>query len=272
VTGSTFLNNRGDHFQFVTDAAATSTSHITFNNNNLASTVAGVVGGGVTISTAGGADLFFAVEDNSIQGAFSTAIAVSAIGSTAAGEVQGTIAGNTIGATGVVGSGSASGNGVNATLGGAGTMTLLIEDNDILNWSQIGINVLASAGAGRLNATIDDNVVQESGAFALNAIRVEAGASSTDSAQIWLEMNDNLSQTVLAQDIRVRPRFNADILMPGYAGAANDTVAVDAFLTGANPLGGEVVALFAANAGSGYFDTPGSAAVPLPIYPDTPLL
>ena len=272
VTGSTFLNNRGDHFQFVTDAAATSTSHVTFNNNSLATTAPGVVGGGITISSAGGADLFFAVEDNNIQGAFSSAIIATALATTAAAEINGTIAGNTIGTTGVAGSGSGSGNGITNSLNGAGTMTMLIEDNDILNWSQSGINALASAGAGRLNLTIDDNVIQEPGVFGLNSIRVEAGVVSTDSAQIWLEMNANVADTLLAQDIRVRPRFNADILMPGYAGAANDTVAVDAFLTAANPLGGEVVALFAANAGSGYFDTPGSAAVPLPVYPDTPLV
>ncbi len=186
--------------------------------------------------------------------------------------MHGTITGNTIGTTGVAGSGSASGNGVTAIMNGAGSMTLHIDDNDILQWSQFGISVLAAAGSGRFNATIEDNVVQEPGIFGLNSIRIEAGAASGDSAQIWLEMNDNQTQTPLAQDIRMRARFDADILMPGYGGAANDTVAVDAFMTGKNPLGGEIVVLFSANAGSGYFDTPASAPVPLPIMPDMPLI
>jgi hypothetical protein len=47
---------------------------------------------------------------------------------------------------------------------------------------------------------------------------------------------------------------------------------VDAFLTAKNPLGGDVVVAPNALAGSGFFDTPGSAAVVLPTYPDTPMM
>jgi len=61
--------------------------------------------------------------------------------------------------------------------------------------------------------------------------------------------------------------------MPGYSGGPIDTVAVDAFETAKNPLGGEVVVqLNLVNAGSGYFDTPGSLAVLLPTYPDAPFV
>ena len=269
VTGSTFSNNRGDHFQYATDAVATSTGHITFNDNVLTSTFAGVLGGGVTISPAGGADVYFAIEDNNIQGAFSSAISAATSGSTAAGEVHGTIAGNTIGTAGVLNSGSASGNGINATFAGAGTMTVLIDENDIQGWSNNGINSLAS-GSGRFNLTITDNVIDTPGAFALNSIRVVAGATTTDTAQIHLELSGNDADSVLAQDIFVRTRFNADILMPGYGGAPADGVAADAFITADNPLGGEVIVQPNALAGSGFFDTPGSAAVPLPVYPDAP--
>jgi VCBS repeat-containing protein len=269
ITNSTFVNNRGDHFQYATDAVATSTGHIIFNDNVLTSTFAGVLGGGVTISPAGGADVYFAIEDNNIQGAFSSAISAATSGSTAAGEVHGTIAGNTIGTAGVLNSGSASGNGINVTFAGAGSMTVLVDDNDIQGWSNAGINSLAT-GSGRLNATITDNVIDTPGAFGLNSIRIVAGASSTDSAQIYLELSGNDADTALPQDIFVRTRFNADILMPGYAGAANDAVAADAFITADNPLGGEVVIAANALAGSGFFDTPGSAAVPLPVYPDAP--
>jgi hypothetical protein len=62
----------------------------------------------------------------------------------------------------------------------------------------------------------------------------------------------------------VRPRFERDILMPGYSGSPTDTVAVDAFLTAKNPLGGDIVALLQRHPDPAFFDTPGSAAVPLP--------
>jgi hypothetical protein len=272
ITDSIFVNNRGDHFQFATDSAATSTSHVTFNDNVLTTTSAAVLGGGISIGTNGAADLFFAVEDNNIQGARVSAISSSSTSPTAAGEMHGSISGNTIGTSGVVGSGSQTGNGINVTSNGNGTTTILVEDNTIHQFSSNGINVLARDGAGTLNVTIADNFIREPGTFGTNSIRVEAGALTTDSAQIWLEMNNNDVDTALAQDIRVRPRFDADILMPGYSGAANDTVAVDAFLTAKNPLGGDIVALFASNVGSGFFDTPGSALVQLPTTPDLPLI
>ncbi|HEX8640668.1 MAG TPA: Ig-like domain-containing protein [Allosphingosinicella sp.] len=271
VTGSTFTNNRGDHFQYATDALATSTAHITFNDNILTSTFAGVLGGGITISPGGGATLFFAVEDNNIQGANSTAIAAVTSGTTATGDVHGTITGNTIGTAGVANSGSVTGNGINVQAAGAGTITVLVDGNDIHGWANAGINSLVT-GSGRLNATITDNVIDTPGGFALNSIRIVAGASSVDSAQIYLELGGNDASTALAQDIFVRTRFNADILLPGYGGAAADGVAVDAFLTGKNPLGGEVIVAPNALAGSGFFDTPGSAAVLLPTYPDTPMM
>ena len=72
--------------------------------------------------------------------------------------------------------------------------------------------------------------------------------------------------------MRVHTRFNADIFLPGYTGAANDAVAADAFLTGDNPLIGEIQVLAQANVGSGFFDTPGSVPVPLPILPDPPVI
>ena len=273
ITNSTFVNNRGDHFQFVTDLAATSTSHITFNDNMLSSTPgSGVVGGGITMSTAGAADLRFDIEDNNIQGAFSTAISTGMISSTAAGEVHGIISGNTIGTAAVTNSGSASGDGINAQLSGNGTMTVQIEDNDIHQWNSFGIFAVDRAGSGTLNATINDNVIDTPGAFAIQSMRIQAGAASGDSGQIWLEMNNNVANTPIAADVRLWSRFDADILMPGYSGAANNTAAVDAFETGKSPGAGDIVVLFAANPGSGFFDTPGSAPVPLPLHPDLPFV
>ncbi|HEY0324612.1 MAG TPA: VCBS domain-containing protein, partial [Allosphingosinicella sp.] len=274
VSGSTFLNNIGDHFQFSTNLTSTSTNHVNFEDNDLNTTapVGTVLGGGITISPAGAADLIFAILNNGIQNAVSTAVTVNVTGSTVASDIQGTITGNTIGTAGVAFSGSRQGSGIDATLGGNGTMTLLVSDNDIFNYASIGINALVRSGSGRFNATITDNFIDEPTAGALNAIRVTAGALSTDSGSIWLELANNQRDTGLVNDVRVHTRFNADIFLQGYGGATNDAVAVDAFLTADNPLIGEIQVLAQANVGSGFFGTPGGAPVPLPILPDPPII
>lgn len=271
VTGSTFLNNGGDHFQLVTNSASTSTTHISFHDNSLNTTLASVLGGGITISPTGSADVFFAIQNNSIQNAVTTAINTNVVNSTAASEIHGTISGNDIGTAGVALSGSRTGNGIDTTMGGAGTMTMLIENNDIYNYASSGIGALAR-GSARLNLTIDDNFIDQPTPGALNAIRITAGSVSTDTAALWLELNDNQRNTVLAADVRVQTRFDADIFMPGYGGATNDAAAADAFLTAANPLIGEVQIVAQAVLGSGFFDTPGGAPVPLPVLPDLPLI
>ncbi len=271
ITASSFDNNRGDHLQYV--GSGSSSGRLTIAGNAFDTSVPfSSIGGGITINTGGSADLRFAFEDNDIQNAFGTAlVATMATSSTAASEVHGTVARNTIGTPGLVDSGSFSGHGIDVGSAGAGIMTVLVEDNEVLNFAGNGINVLAR-GSGRMNATIVDNFVDEPGAFATNAIRVVAGATSTDSAQIWLELGGNDSDTALASDIFVRTRFNADILMPNYAGGASDAVAADAFITANNPLGGEGAVAANALAGSGFFDTSGSAPVPLPIFPDPPIV
>ncbi len=271
VTDSTFLNNGGDHFQLSTNSTSASTTHLDFHDNSLNTTLASVLGGGITISPAGAADIFFAIQNNNIQNAVTTAINTSAPGTTAAAEIHGTISGNTIGTPGVVDSGSRTGNGIDTTMGGAGTMTMLIENNDIYNYASSGIGALAR-GSARLNLTIDNNMIDEPGLFASNAIRITAGSLSADTAALWLELNDNQTDTALVNDVRIQTRFGADIFLPGYGGATNDAPAVDAFLTGDNPLIGEIQILAQAVAGSGFFDTPGGAAVPLPILPDPPMI
>ena len=271
ITDSTFVNNRGDHFQFTTDNAATSTTHLTFSDNALSTTIP-IVGGGVSINSGGAADLFVAVQNNVITGSRGTALTVTMTGSTALGELNGTITGNTIGTPGVANSGSINGSGIVGQLNGNGTMTLLVEDNEVRNFNAFGIQIVNRSGSGLAYVTIEDNVVKEPGTFATQSLRVQAGAASGDSGQIWLEMNNNDLATAISQDARLWVQFDADILMPGYVGAANDTVAVDAFVTAKNPAAGDIIALFAANAGSGFFDTPGSAPVPLPVMPDPPVV
>ena len=80
IEDSTFSTNKGDHFQFATDAAATSTTQLTFRNNTLTNTdTTGVVvvGSSVFITPSGGADLTFALTGNNIQNAIDEAFGIN---------------------------------------------------------------------------------------------------------------------------------------------------------------------------------------------------
>jgi hypothetical protein len=62
-------------------------------------------------------------------------------------------------------------------------------------------------------------------------------------------------------DVRLRQRFNTRVSLPGYAGANNDTTAVNAFVSGNNG-GAEVTSVH--NVGGGGLGFVGGAACPTP--------
>jgi len=287
VTSSTFNHNRGDHFQLATNASASGTNSITFSNNTLTgdrgSTHGGTdLGGGVTINTDASSDTSFMISNNNLQGAVDSALKVDlGTNSTAGGTLSGTISGNTIGTAATADSGSAQTNGISATLQGSGTETVAITNNTIRQYNLNGINVLTRLGAPTMNATITGNTVANPGAFALNGIFVNAGASSTgngggpDAGSVCAGIggagalansitlsgkNDPLDPTTT--DFRVRQRFATTVRLPGYAGAAGDTTAVIVFIktnNGVTPTGSATAAF--PTTGGGFV---GGAACPTP--------
>ena len=73
VTGSTFSDNRGDHFQFSTNATSSGTNSVTFSNNTLVgdrgSTHGGTdLGAGITISPDAAADTTFTIAEQQHPG------------------------------------------------------------------------------------------------------------------------------------------------------------------------------------------------------------
>jgi hypothetical protein len=240
VTGSTFNNNRGDHFQFATNATSSGSSNVTFSNNTLTA-VAGNLGGGITLSTDASADTAFTLSNNNIQGAISSAITTDiGTNSTAGGTLSGTISGNTIGTAGVPNSGSSQFNGITSYANGNGTQTVAISSNTIRQYSNFaGIDARIRAGAApTLNATITNNTIANPGTFASNGLFVQAGAASGDGGLICAGISGNTMAGSGANggtDFRLRQRFNTTVRLPGYGGAAGDTAAVVAFVQGNNP-------------------------------------
>ncbi len=279
VTGSTFDHNRGDHFQFATNASASGTNSVTFSSNTLTgdrgSTHSGTdLGGGVTIATDGSSHTTFVIATNNIQGAVDSAIKVDlGTNSTASATLVGSIDGNTIGAAATADSGSAQANGISATAQAAGTATVKISNNNVRQYNLEGINVFTRLGAPTLNATIVGNTVANPAAFAANGILVNAGGQSLDAGQVCAGIggagalansitgagkNDGLDPTTT--DFRVRQRFGTTVKVPGYASAPTDTAAVVNFvkgLNGATPTGTATVQ----SPGGGFI---GGAACPTP--------
>jgi hypothetical protein len=287
VTGSTFTHNRGDHFQFATNASATGTNSVTFSNNTLTgdggTTHGGTdLGGGVTINTDASSDTAFTLANNNVQGAVDSALKIDLGTSSSAGAtLSGTISGNTIGTAATVDSGSAQNSGISATAQAAGTETVAITNNTIRQYHLNGINMLSRLGAPTINATITGNTISNPATAALNGILVNAGASSTGNgggpdagticagiggagalANAITGAGTNGAADPTATDFRLRQRFNTTVKLPGYLGTAGDTTAVVTYVktnNGVTPTGSATVNF---PAGGGGFV--GGSACPTP--------
>lgn len=289
ITGSTFDNNRGDHFQFATNGtggAGGSQNNLTFSGNTLTtSNSANILGGGVTISPSGGDDLVVAVTNNTITGTVSGgAINVNGVSTVAGGNIQATIQGNNIGTAGVANSGSSGGSdGIDVTLNGNGTLTALVNNNTVREISgTFGIAVTARSGTGSggtLNATVTNNTVTATATTGLiNGINVSAGTSTGgDRETLLAQISGNTISAGLSSDIRVRALSNStggglvNFQLRGYTGGATDTTAVGAYVSSQNAGTTATAALLTNNTAS-FGNTPGGGALPQPSTPLTPLL
>ena len=276
ITGNTFTDNKGDHFQVASQASAAGAINFTFSNNTLTTTAIhddglgtdDVIGGGITISPSGSTDVTFTISNNNIQQAFDDALNLNlGTASTAAASLVGTISNNTIGTAGAADSGSESSNTITITSNGAGTTTVAVTGNTLRQYGNgHGILLDNKEGSSTLNATVTGNNIDNPGTFAINGIHVSAGATAGPPADTGLTCAAVTGNTVTnaglaTADIRLRQRFNTTIRLPGYAGASSDTTAVNSFVAGNNG-GAEVTSIH--NVGGGGFGYVGGAACPTP--------
>jgi hypothetical protein len=278
VTGSTFTDNKGDHFQAASDADASGTMNITFNNNTLTTTALNdpnVIGGGITINTSGSLDITFQVNNNNLQQAFDDGININLDpGSLAGASMTGTINGNTIGTSGVAASGSESSNTITVAAKGQGVVDIDIMNNNIFEWgNQYGILLQTSEGSADLFAKVTGNTLHATfpNVLLINGIHLNAGATAGDNGYVELVLTGNDvtgegNPAVPDTDIRLRQRFNTTVELPGYAGANNDTAAVNAFVAANNDPAGATPApsvSSAHNVGGGGGGFIGGTATPL---------
>lgn len=231
VSGSHFIKNRGTGVSATTEAAGI--LDVTVTGGSLQNNFVGVN----LVHGSTGALTFDVLSIPVITGHGSSPVNINRLATAGtASTFSGTVSGNAIGTSGVPGSGSAAGSGVRAVSNGAGgTLTVAVTGNTIREVNSRGVDVLARDGSSTINANITGNTIALTSSLALEGIRVDAGALTTDAVKVCAAISGNTVTTPFSSAIRVRQRFTLTTFnLAGYAGAPADNAAVAAFLASTN--------------------------------------
>ena len=159
------------------------------------------------------AQLDYRVTGNKIRGAGGPAISLHTRSTT--GDARGMIADNTIGVSGVAGSGSkcgtCSGIAVLATRGG--TLETAVRGNTIRQVDGYGIRVNARGTANVAVIITENTIAEPHGADVLNAIALQAGAVKADTARLCADVSANRISG--AWGIALTSRGSATIALAG---------------------------------------------------------
>lgn len=231
VAGSSFLRNRTEGIQVVTNGAGTidvdlgTTTPNTYNDNNIGVNIAHNSSGTLTFDVAG--STFSA--PTKTDAASPVNLNLGFLGAT----MSGTVSNNTIS-----NNDSMTGPGMRVISNGTGTMTVAITGNTISQVANHGIETLARDGSSTVNATYAGNTITLTAAGALDGMRVSSGALETDTTTVCADLVSNTVSTIAGQnDIRVRNRFaGTTFRLESYAGSPTDMAAVVAYLVGRNTI------------------------------------
>lgn len=147
----------------------------------------------------------------------------------------GTMSGNTIGTTGVVGSGSAEATGiVIGSRGAGGSHTVLVTNDNIRQYFARGIIAEAGEGAADLNVTVTSNTVTEfaNAINSLHGIHFDIGINASDTSDACISVSGNSVATAGDEagggaDIRLRkhPSAAVSVRSPNLVGSTSTNVA-----------------------------------------------
>jgi len=255
---NSFLGAPGDLLNVTGQAGTTVDLQLkgnAFSNSHANNSIGG---GGVTLASQG--TMTFVADGNTLRGAHGSAITLQK--ATSGASLSGRITNNTIGVTGVAGSGSQTGGGVLLAAAGTGTVALTILDNTIRGWDSAGLYFDNTGGSYTANFTIQGNTIAEPNTNGFASLALTNGAPSSADAV-------NVCAVIGGASAGLKNTFNAtggaaDILLgvsgaaaghtfnlPGYVGSSEANV--EAFV-GANntAVGGAVY--------DAYFDSPATVA------------
>jgi hypothetical protein len=280
VQSSTFTGAGGDLLQY--DHNGSGTGDLVLTGNGFSNNHPGIAtgGGGLTLTNGGtsGATTMSITGANTFRDAVGNALTIAK--STGTSTQSGTFSGNTIGVNAVANSGSAEGDGLKLQTLGQGTDTWTVTNNTIRGYNNFGVELLAGGSAtaqgGSVNATITGNTIDQPGNTAgtlglpKNGVHLNIGTVPGDTYAACAVIGgpgalanslasagaDAVPPAGGGQDVRLRQRQSTTIRLPGYAGAATDTTAVQNFVAANNPSGGpSVIASVNSPPGGGFTGT-----------------
>ena len=291
VTGSSFAATNGDHIQTIADGSTNFTIIIT------GSTFAGgggvnALGQGITISGGdinGGVDsteiVRFDISNNTMNGTIQGG-AININEGVGNGNWQGRVSSNTIGTTGVAGSGASQSSGIRVENHSKGTLTVSVLSNTMRQWSSAGLNLQAGdttatgLGQGPLNVTVTGNTILEPTAGANHGIHLNAGVQIGNNNQVCADFLNNNSEGNPANtgfDYRLRQRMLTTVRLPGYTGTNNNAAQVRSYIlarpnTAVHNAANDVsVADNVAGGGGGFINTtPAGSQCAQPTVPTAP--
>ncbi|HEX8066614.1 MAG TPA: Ig-like domain-containing protein, partial [Thermoleophilaceae bacterium] len=244
VLNSALTSARGDLFQLVADGSGG--GDLDFESNTVSNNHPAIATGSGGVAINGGAAGPFSLNihgTNTFRDSLTNALTIQK--SLGTGSMTGTIDNADIGLAGTANSGSVEGSGIELTHGGGGTATVSITNNDIRQYNNFGVSLVAGVGiaqSGNFNVTATGNTIANPGnnpsvtgfqGFALNS-GVAAGDSFTSCLNLKGNTLAGSAVDAPATDIRVRARQNTTVRLPGYGGSATDTTAVASFLANQN--------------------------------------
>jgi len=284
ITNNTFGRHGSDHIVLGLADSAVVDSTISGNtlNGNYTGTPLGNHpfggGNGILVHDSNFNGSFtYDILNNVIKGSRFNAIGVNKFSGT--GTFSGTISDNTIGDALIADSGSSLTSGIVVTASGTGgSHTSLIDDNDIHQFNFVGIyltvgqdgDLSVNSTYAALNVTVSNNLIDTPDAVnAQHGILLDSGFDIGDNNVSCVNILNNPvsnggNEVLGGFDIRVRQRQATRVNLPGYAGTAFDTTAVQTYLAGRNTLSS--VSASANNDGSttndGYFNGGSACTVP----------
>ncbi|MBK9051528.1 MAG: DUF11 domain-containing protein [Chloroflexi bacterium] len=217
--------------------------------------------GGITFSPGGGAGwtgrLDFDINNNTISNSNTQGININLLKpATAGATIDGFIRNNVISNTNNNFGGS-----IQVTNGGlVSQVTVEISGNNITGDKGISaIYVIGDQGGtvstgARTDIRVLNNSVSTPNPLNTNAVHLNSSTTSANTGTIvcWDMQNNTLAGGGFSgTDTRIRQRFSAQVLLPGYAGGSADIAAVQTYITGRGNTG---VVTAATQAPGGYFN------------------
>ncbi|MDT5157790.1 MAG: hypothetical protein QOH51_2147 [Acidobacteriota bacterium] len=178
-------------------------------------------------SAAGNTDLTFNISCNRIStsaagGAKGAGINLFKAVNSPGGAMVGTVGGNAIGVVGQTLSGAPnSAPGIWIQDHGAGTFTTLIQNNNIVEYGEEGIDLQRTSGSSTLNASVFGNTVTPNAANGFSGLNIEQGAVNTDTGTMNLVVGNANAGSGQQNDFSNGDPFNtSDVQILKAAGAA----------------------------------------------------